>query len=88
MRFALALDGVALALPSAVTIEQLDEDIGALETPMLTAEEFAEMRELDANVQTSSSAKTEMVTTADEVANAVAQAAALSRIASSPLKSH
>ena len=55
LRFALALDGVSLALPSAVSIAQLDEDIGALETPLLTPVEFAEMRQLEARVQASSS---------------------------------
>lgn len=51
LRFALALDGVSLALPSAVTIAQWDEDVGVLETPLLTAEEFAQMRQIDAFVQ-------------------------------------
>ena len=55
MRFALALEGVSLALPSAVTIAQLDEDLGALETPRLTDAEMAEMRQLEARVQSSSS---------------------------------
>lgn len=88
LRFALALEGVSVALPSAVTIEQLDEDIRALETPMLTSDELAEMRQLDASVPPSSSLKTETTATtasAGDVANAaMAQASALSRITSSP----
>jgi aryl-alcohol dehydrogenase-like predicted oxidoreductase len=51
MRFALELEGVSVVLPSAVTIAQLDEDVGALGTPGLTKEEFVEMRQLEARVQ-------------------------------------
>jgi hypothetical protein len=54
MRFALALEGVSVVLPSAVTIAQLDEDVGALGTPGLTKEEFVEMRQLEARVQSPS----------------------------------
>lgn len=85
LRFALALDGVSLALPSAVSLAQLDEDIGALETPLLTAEEFAEMRQLDARIQPVASAapaKAELITGAGEGAKAVGETG-LRRIASS-----
>ena len=58
LRFALALDGVSLALPSAVSIAQLDENIHALDTPMLTEAELAEMRQLEAQVRASSSSTT------------------------------
>jgi predicted aldo/keto reductase-like oxidoreductase len=51
LRFALSLDGVSLALPSAVTLAQLDENLGALNTPALTDEELSDMRQLDACVQ-------------------------------------
>jgi aryl-alcohol dehydrogenase-like predicted oxidoreductase len=51
LRFALALEGVSLALPSAVSLAQLNEDLAALESPMLTDEELTAMRQLDASVQ-------------------------------------
>ena len=51
LRFALSLEGVSLALSSAVSLAQLNENIGALETPMLTDEELSQMRRLDATVQ-------------------------------------
>jgi len=76
LRFALALEGVSLALPSAVSIAQLDEDLGALDTPMLTEVEMAEMRQLEATVQSSSSSTTSSgtgspPTVPGELANAV-----------------
>jgi aryl-alcohol dehydrogenase-like predicted oxidoreductase len=74
LRFALALDGVSLALPSAVSIAQLDEDLGALETPKLTDAEFAEMRQLEARVQsgvTTSGGAGSAPTIPGDLANAV-----------------
>jgi hypothetical protein len=82
MRFALALEGVSLALPSAVSIAQLDEDIGALETPVLTAEELAEMRQLEARVQPSSVPGAEPARVSD-LAEAVSDATALTHVVSS-----
>jgi 1-deoxyxylulose-5-phosphate synthase len=55
LRFVLALEGVAVAIPSAVSRAQLDENLATLETPPLTEAEFAEMRKLAANVQLSAS---------------------------------
>jgi len=51
LRFVLALEDVAVAIPSAVTRAQLDENLATLETPPLTETEFAEMRALTQNVQ-------------------------------------
>jgi aryl-alcohol dehydrogenase-like predicted oxidoreductase len=59
LQFVLSLEGVALALPSAVTIAQLDEDLGALATPLLTNAELAEMRQLESRVQLGSPARAE-----------------------------
>jgi aryl-alcohol dehydrogenase-like predicted oxidoreductase len=50
LRFALAMKGVSLALPSAVSLAQLDENLRALDTPFLTDPELAEMRQLDGAV--------------------------------------
>ncbi|MEJ0038813.1 MAG: aldo/keto reductase [Gammaproteobacteria bacterium] len=76
LRFALSLEGVSLALPSAVTIAQLDEDIGALDTPMLTDAELAEMRQLEASVQSSSAPSAGPVASPGDLAGAVSKAAA------------
>ena len=51
LRFVLALEDVAVAIPSAVTRAQLDENLATLETPPLTETELAEMRALTQNVQ-------------------------------------
>ncbi|MEJ1960428.1 MAG: aldo/keto reductase [Gammaproteobacteria bacterium] len=51
LRFALALDGVSLALSSAVSLSQLDENLAAVESPPLTDEELSAMRQLEASVQ-------------------------------------
>jgi aryl-alcohol dehydrogenase-like predicted oxidoreductase len=82
LRFVLALDGVSVALPSAVSIAQLDEDVGAVETPMLTAEELAEMRQLDALVQPAASSAVGSAEAVSEIAQAVSDGAALGRVAS------
>ena len=54
LRFVLALEGVAVAIPSAISRAQLEENLATFETPPLTKEEFAEMRELATSVQLSS----------------------------------
>jgi aryl-alcohol dehydrogenase-like predicted oxidoreductase len=51
LRFVLALEGVAAAIPSAVSIGQLDENLATFETPPLTDEELVQMRQLAASVQ-------------------------------------
>ena len=50
LRFTLALDGVSVALPSAISLSQLDENLAVFGTPELTSEEFSEMRALEASV--------------------------------------
>jgi hypothetical protein len=82
LRFALALDGVSLALPSAVTIAQLDVDLDALETPPLTNEELAEMRELESRVQVGLQPRGDVPVSSGDVAKAVGEVAARPRVAS------
>ena len=50
LRFVLALEGVVVAIPSAVSRAQLDENLATLETPPLTDAELAEMRQLAVSV--------------------------------------
>ena len=51
LRFVLSLDGVAVAIPSAVSLAQLNENLATLDTPPLTDEELSQMRKLSVSVQ-------------------------------------
>jgi myo-inositol catabolism protein IolS len=83
LRFVLALDGVSLALPSAVTIAQLDEDLRALESPELTSDEMAEMRQVETYVSASSASdKSDVAAVLGEVAASVKKNTAMPRAAS------
>jgi aryl-alcohol dehydrogenase-like predicted oxidoreductase len=83
LRFTLALEGVSLALPSAVTIAQLDEDLGALESPELTPVEMSEMRQVETYVSPSSaSEKSDVAAVLGEVAATVKKNTAMPRAAS------
>src|SRR5262249_4527216 len=53
LRFVLAQHGVSVALSSAVSLVQLDENLAALDTPLLTDEELAEMRQFESRIQLS-----------------------------------
>ena len=68
LRFALALDGVSLALHSAVSLAQLNENLAALQTPTLTDDELVAMRQLDASVQVSAPTRTEETISSVETA--------------------
>jgi aryl-alcohol dehydrogenase-like predicted oxidoreductase len=57
LRFVLALEGVAVAIPSAVSRAQLDENLATLATPTLTDEELSQMRRLTASVPSSAPPK-------------------------------
>jgi 1-deoxyxylulose-5-phosphate synthase len=84
LQFVLSLEGVSMALPSAVTVAQLDEDLGALDAPSLTDEELGEMRQLASSVPTPSvSAES---TAVPELARAVSDAAAKVLPRTAPLR--
>ncbi len=82
LRFALALEGVSLALHSAVSFAQLNEDLAALESPALMDEELSDMRQLEASVQLTPQQRTEEIGAAGDVAVPVDTAARLARIVS------
>ncbi|HEV7715981.1 MAG TPA: aldo/keto reductase, partial [Steroidobacteraceae bacterium] len=68
LRFALSLEGVSLALHSAVSLAQINEDLATLESPALTDQELADMRQLDASVQVPAQKRTEETIPAVEMA--------------------
>ena len=84
LRFVLALDGVSLALPSAVTIAQLDEDFGTLESPELTSDEMVEMRQIETYVASTTVApeKDDVATVLGGVAATVKKNTVMPRVAS------
>ena len=82
LRFVLALDGVSLALPSAVTAAQLDEDLRALESPELTSDEMAEMRQVEYVSASSAEDKSDVAAVLGEVAASVKKNTAMPRGAS------
>lgn len=59
LRFVLAQEGVAVAIPSAVSRAQLEENLATLDTPILTDAELAEMRQLAASVPLTAPKQTE-----------------------------
>jgi aryl-alcohol dehydrogenase-like predicted oxidoreductase len=48
LRFSLALEGVSTAIFSAINLGELNEDLGALDSPVLNAAEFESMRRMEA----------------------------------------
>jgi aryl-alcohol dehydrogenase-like predicted oxidoreductase len=76
LRFVLAQEGVAVAIPSAVSRAQLDENLAALETPALTDEELSQMRRLAASIPLTTPKRGEGLPVTDSNAATAADAAA------------